>query len=49
MRWVTGLLLFAGIALAGSSGPWFPWPNLAGAGMFVAFAALAGRQKARRR
>ncbi|MBE0598314.1 MAG: hypothetical protein IH614_13685 [Desulfuromonadales bacterium] len=37
-------LLFAGLALAGSEGPWFPWINLAGMAAFCAFAALASRR-----
>ena len=29
--------------LAGSVGRWFPWPNLAGLGLFALFAALIHR------
>ena len=37
------VLLLVALALAGSDGPWIPWPNLAGVGCFLLFAALAAR------
>ena len=30
---LAGLLFAAGLILAGSAGPLFPWPNLAGVGL----------------
>jgi len=30
MTQALGILFFAGIMVAGSDGPWFPWANLAG-------------------
>jgi hypothetical protein len=39
-------LFFAGLLLAGSEGPLFPWPNLAGVALFGLFALLARGGKA---
>ncbi|WP_429885347.1 hypothetical protein [Geoalkalibacter halelectricus] len=39
-NWLLALLFVGGLSLAGSDGPLFPWPNLAGLGLFLAFFAL---------
>lgn len=44
MRWLLGFFLFFGLALAGSDGPLFPWPNLTGTGMVLMFAAIVRRE-----
>lgn len=37
----TAMAFCAGLLLAGSDGGWFPWLNLAGAGLMLAAALLA--------
>lgn len=44
MRWPLATLLLAGLLLAGSDGMLFPWPNLAGVGMLLMFAAIMRRE-----
>lgn len=43
---VFGVLFFAGVVVAGSDGPWFPWANAAG--LMVSYAALVGINKTRK-
>lgn len=43
MRLIAALLLVGGLALAGSDGAWFPWPNLLGGVMILFFGHLGGR------
>jgi len=40
MRWIAAFLFVAGISLAGSDGPLFPWINLLGAGLIVLMAPM---------
>lgn len=40
MHWLLAALLMVGLALAGSEGPNFPWPNLAGITLMLIFAAI---------
>ena len=40
---LTGILFTTGLILAGSDGPWFPWVNLAGVGIFALTVPLAQR------
>ncbi|HKI50495.1 MAG TPA: hypothetical protein VJ995_00335 [Geothermobacteraceae bacterium] len=40
MRWILAALFVCGLAMAGSEGPLFPWPNLAGLILILLFAAL---------
>lgn len=42
MKWMLAILFVAGLLLAGSDGPMFPWPNLAGIGLIGMFVALVG-------
>lgn len=42
MKTFLACLFVAGLLLAGSDGPMFPWPNLAGIGLIGMFAALVG-------
>lgn len=42
MKWLLAVLFMAGLLLAGSDGPMFPWPNMAGIGLIAMFAALVG-------
>ena len=35
MIYIIGTLFFIGIMLAGSDGPYFPWPNMAGIVLFA--------------
>jgi len=48
---LAGIFFIAGLILAGSDGPWFPWPNIAGVIIFSLSPVLAWRaeRKARRR
>ena len=41
MCWLLGMLFLAGLALAGSDGPWFPWANCAGAWLLGAAGILS--------
>lgn len=47
MRWLIAPLLAAGLLMMGAEGS-FPWPNLAGVGVFLFAAHLAASMKARR-
>ena len=40
MRWLASALLIAGLGLAGSEGPLFPWLNLGGVGLLLLMAYL---------
>lgn len=42
MNRLLAILFIAGLLLAGSDGPMFPWPNLAGIGLIGMFVALVG-------
>jgi hypothetical protein len=46
MLYLIGFVCFVGVLLAGSDGPWFPWPNLAGTLIFAG--AVYGASKLRR-
>ena len=35
MIYIIGTIFFIGIVLAGSDGPYFPWPNMAGIVLFA--------------
>lgn len=37
------ILFMGGLALAGSDSDWFPWVNLVGIGLFIAFGVIANR------
>ena len=39
--YLAALLFVAGLTLAGSAGPLFPWPNLAGVGLLWGAVAVA--------
>ena len=41
--YLAALLFAAGLILAGSAGPAFPWPNLAGVGLLWGAVAVARR------
>lgn len=41
-------LALLGICAAGSDGPWFPWPNLAGLALFLILILWLARQKVNR-
>lgn len=40
-RWTVGFCFVFGLALAGSDGPWFPWPNVIGVLIFFYFGIAA--------
>jgi hypothetical protein len=42
LKTLTGIAFAAGIILAGSDGPFFPWPNLAGTVVFFSSIIMAG-------
>jgi hypothetical protein len=43
MKTITALCFVIGLAMAMSEGPYFPWVNLGGVGLFALTPALAGR------
>lgn len=47
MSWLPAALFLLGLGLAGSDGPWWPWPNLAGLLLFslIRIAATPVRRK----
>lgn len=46
---LAAILFVTGLILAGSTGPWFPWLNYAGAIIFCLFPVAAWRSKEMRR
>jgi hypothetical protein len=43
MACITGIVFIIGLSLAGSDGPYFPWVNFVGAGVFMLVPVLARR------
>jgi len=43
LKALTGIAFAAGIILAGSDGPWFPWVNWLGVGIFSLSVPMARR------